>query len=217
MLTGSDNDKRRAQWVAVAAFTALSLPMVFVGERTEVSLATGNPLSSFAPVITPAQAPSVPGGGPSNLAPKKAPVTRKRIVISIPERKLAVVDQGRVTKTYPVAVGAGVSPSPTGEFKIINKITNPTYYRKGKVIGPGGENPLGSRWLGLDREHYGIHGTNEPQSIGAAASHGCIRMATADVEELFTVARVGDRVEISGSALGELAQLDEASGGAGGK
>jgi len=212
MLTGSDSNKRRAQWVAVAAFTALSLPMVFVGERTDLSPAS-DPVPTFAPVTTPAA--SLPASGTANSA--KPPVTRKRIVVSIQERKLAVVDHGRVMKTYPVAVGAGVSPSPTGEFKIINKITNPTYYRKGKVIGPGGENPLGSRWMGLDREHYGIHGTNEPQSIGEAASHGCIRMATADVEELFTLARVGDQVEISGSALGELAQLDEASGGAGGK
>ena len=217
MLTGSDTNKRRAQWVAVAAFTALSLPMVFVGEKAEVHSAASDPASLFAPVITPVQPAAVSVGGAANSTTIKTTVARKRIVVSIPQRKLAVVDQGRVMKTYPVAVGAGVSPSPTGEFKIINKITNPTYYRKGKVIGPGGENPLGSRWLGLDREHYGIHGTNEPQSIGEAASHGCIRMAAADVEELFTLARVGDQVEISGSALGELAQLDEASGGAGGK
>jgi len=66
------------------------------------------------------------------------------------------------------------------------------------VIPAGADNPLGTRWIGLDRKGYGIHGTNQPRSIGHAASHGCIRMSRADLEELFRTVRVGDTVEIHG-------------------
>ena len=101
-------------------------------------------------------------------------------------------------KVYSVAVGAAVSPSPSGTLKIVNKVIGPTYYHQGKVIPPGKSNPLGDRWMGLSQKGYGIHGTNVPSSIGKAASHGCIRMGKHDVEELFNLARVGDAVEIHG-------------------
>ena len=71
------------------------------------------------------------------------------LVISIPDRKLAVMEDGRVLKVYSVAVGAAVSPSPTGTLKIVNKVIGPTYYHQGKVIPPGKSNPLGDRWMGL--------------------------------------------------------------------
>src|SRR4051812_26070240 len=112
---------------------------------------------------------------------------QRQIVVSIADRKLALMEDGRVLKVYPVAVGAEVSPSPDGEFKVVNRLDKPTYYHKGKVIGPGARNPLGNRWIGLNQPHYGIHGTNEPNSIGKAASHGCIRMGKSDLEELFTM------------------------------
>jgi lipoprotein-anchoring transpeptidase ErfK/SrfK len=120
----------------------------------------------------------------------------RQVVVSIPERKLALIEDGQVVKIYTVAVGADVSPSPDGEFKIVNRVEKPTYYHKGKVIPSGRSNPLGTRWIGLSEPHYGIHGTNEPWSIGKAASHGCIRMAHKDLEELFTLVRPGDTVII---------------------
>ncbi len=131
----------------------------------------------------------------SGAAPQPSP---RRIVISVADRKLALIEDGQVVQIYPVAVGAKVSASPTGEFQIINRLENPTYYHPGKVIGPGKDNPLGTRWMGLNRKGYGIHGTNEPRSIGKAASHGCIRMAKKDLEQLFQLVRVGDVVEIIG-------------------
>ena len=126
---------------------------------------------------------------------QQQPVER-RLVISVPDRKLAVIENGSVVKVYPVAVGADVTPSPSGSFKVINRVSALTYYHAGKAIPAGKQNPLGSRWMGLDRKGYGIHGTNQPKSIGKAASHGCIRMAHADLEELFARVRVGDVVEI---------------------
>ncbi len=131
----------------------------------------------------------------------------RRIIVSIPDRKLALLDDGRVLRVYTVAVGAQVSPSPRGEFKIISRLSHPTYFHPGVVIPPGKNNPLGTRWIGLDRKGYGIHGTNQPRSIGKAASHGCIRMAQADLEQLFDEVRVGDAVEIHAHADPEMAAI----------
>jgi lipoprotein-anchoring transpeptidase ErfK/SrfK len=129
------------------------------------------------------------------LAQETRPVAR-RIVISIPDRKLALMEDGRVVKIYPVAVGAEATPSPTGSFTVIARVSHPTWYGPGKVVPPGTRNPLGPRWIGLSRRGYGIHGTSSPRSIGRPASHGCIRMHNADVEELFGLVEIGDAVEL---------------------
>jgi lipoprotein-anchoring transpeptidase ErfK/SrfK len=121
-----------------------------------------------------------------------------RIVVSIPDRKLAVLEAGRAVRFFDVAVGAPVSPSPTGTFTIVNRIPRPTYYAPGIVIEPGKRNPLGTRWLGLSLKGFGIHGTNLPRSIGKAASHGCVRLRNRDAEELFELVRAGDVVELHG-------------------
>ncbi len=123
---------------------------------------------------------------------------RKRIVISIPDRKLVLLRGGHVMKVYDVAVGKPSTPSPEGEFRIAGRLKNPTWYAPGKIVGPGKSNPLGTRWMGLGYKGYGIHGTNEPRSIGKAASHGCIRMRQRDLEELFELADVGTSVELRG-------------------
>ena len=99
-------------------------------------------------------------------------------------------------RTFPIAVGTSQTPSPTGEFQIVQRLTNPTYYHPGKVIGPGASNPLGPRWIGFGVKGYGIHGTSEPRSIGKAASHGCIRLNNRDIVQLFAMVSVGDTVEI---------------------
>jgi L,D-transpeptidase catalytic domain len=90
-----------------------------------------------------------------------------------------------VKKVFPVAVGRDRTPSRSGSFRIVNRVTKPTYYHKSKVIASGPVNPLGTRWMGLSEHGYGIHGTNVPSSIGKAASHGCVRMARADLEQFF--------------------------------
>jgi lipoprotein-anchoring transpeptidase ErfK/SrfK len=131
----------------------------------------------------------------------------RRIIVSIPDRKLALVEDGRVVRVYAVAVGARVSPSPIGEFKVVSRLSHPTYFHPNVVIPPGRKNPLGARWIGLDRKGYGIHGTNEPRSIGKAASHGCIRLAKADLEQLFDGVQVGDVVQIRAHADAETAAI----------
>jgi lipoprotein-anchoring transpeptidase ErfK/SrfK len=131
----------------------------------------------------------------------------RRIVISIPDRKLALVEDGRVLKIYPVAVGALATPSPEGSYTVIQRLTNPTWYAPGKVVPPGRSNPLGTRWIGLSRKGYGIHGTSNPRSIGRRASHGCIRLRNHDVEQLFTMVAIGDPVDLYGERTSETTRV----------
>jgi lipoprotein-anchoring transpeptidase ErfK/SrfK len=139
----------------------------------------------------------------------------RRIIISIPDRKLAVMEAGRVLRVFPTAVGAPASPSPAGAFKIVERIPDPTWYTKGRIVPPGKANPLGTRWLGLSVKGYGIHGTNNPSSIGHNASHGCIRMRNHDVEQLFEMVSVGDAVELYDQATPETGQIFAAAASGG--
>lgn len=140
--------------------------------------------------------------------PTVTPVRDTRVVVvSLADRKLAVTERGNVLAQFQVAVGARVSPSPLGEFTIVTRVANPTYYHHGSVIPTGKDNPVGTRWIGLSKKGYGIHGTNAPRSIGHAASHGCIRLRNRDMEQLFTMVQVGDLVEIYGERDEEVAQI----------
>jgi len=138
---------------------------------------------------------------------RPAPTPTRRIVVSIPDRKLALIENDRIVKVYDVAVGAPVSPSPNGEYQIAKRLENPTYYHEGVVIGPGADNPLGPRWIGLNVKGYGIHGTNHPNSIGKNASHGCIRLRNRDIRDLFARVQVGDRVSLVAERNDEIAGL----------
>jgi L,D-transpeptidase ErfK/SrfK len=136
------------------------------------------------------------------LAQEARPVVR-RIVVSIPDRKLALIEGDRVVRLYPVAVGAAATPSPSGSFTVVGRVTHPAWYGPGQVVPPGKKNPLGTRWIGLSIKGYGIHGTSNPRSIGRRASHGCIRLRNVDVEELFELVTVGDAVELSAEHMPE--------------
>jgi lipoprotein-anchoring transpeptidase ErfK/SrfK len=134
-------------------------------------------------------------------APKPSPAPdahTRQIVISIPDRQLALLQDGELVKIYPIAVGAEETPSPAGEFTIINHAVNPVYRHEGKVVPPGKGNPVGTRWMGLSQKGYGIHGTNVQSSVGKAASHGCFRMKKKDVEELYSKVQIGDAVSVRG-------------------
>jgi hypothetical protein len=152
--------------------------------------------------VSPAAAQAV-----AKSEPAPAPQTTRRIVVSIPDRKLALLENERVVKIYDVAVGAAVSPSPSGEYHVARRLENPAYYHSGAVIGPGANNPLGPRWIGLNIPGFGIHGTNHPNSIGKSASHGCIRLRNRDIEDLFARVKVGDRVSFVAERTDEVARL----------
>jgi len=136
-------------------------------------------------------------GGNGSLPPGDLPDRPKRlIVVSLEDRKLALVEDGKARKIYDVAVGKPSTPSPVGTFTIERRVANPTYHHDGKTVLPGPGNPVGTRWMGLSKHGYGIHGTNQPDSIGKAASHGCIRMAKNNLKEFYELVAEGDTVQL---------------------
>lgn len=157
--------------------------------------------------VTPAPAPEVKAPVHKTHTEPKPDTHVRTIVVSLPDRRLALLEDGQVKQMYTVAVGKASTPSPTGTFTIVGRVSNPTYYHDGKVVPPGPANPVGERWIGLSKAGYGIHGTNAPRSIGHAASHGCIRMARPDLQQLFAQVRTGDTVEIVGERNEETAAL----------
>ncbi len=106
------------------------------------------------------------------------------IEIDLLRRQLHFYQGRNLAGTYPVAIGKPATPSPVGEWSVINK----------KILNY--ESVFGSRWMGLSNPGYGIHGTNNPSSIGKAVSNGCIRMYKHNVEELFSKVSIGTRVYI---------------------
>ncbi|MUK90517.1 L,D-transpeptidase family protein [Ornithinibacillus sp. L9] len=127
-------------------------------------------------VIYPGQSIEIP----SYPSPDTIPY---EIDISINNRSLRLLRNGVLQKQYPIAVGRILHETPVGEYIIINKAPN-----------PGG--PFGTMWMSLSKQHYGIHGTNDPSSIGKAVSRGCVRMYNQDVEELASIVPIGTRVRI---------------------
>ena len=116
------------------------------------------------------------------------------ILINVPELRLYyfIAKYGAVY-TYPVTVGEKETPTPIGTFRVIEREVDPAwnipvrlqYKYKEKSVPPGGDNPIGKYWLGLSRERYGIHGTDNAWSVGRIISNGCIRLYPEDMEKLF--------------------------------
>lgn len=109
------------------------------------------------------------------------------LVISLPEQRLYVLLNDTPVYRFPVATGRSGHPTPTGTFRIVTKVVNP-YYLPRNIPGGAPDNPLGTRWMGLNIENgykYGIHGTHKPHLIGRPVSSGCIRMRNEDIEFLF--------------------------------
>jgi lipoprotein-anchoring transpeptidase ErfK/SrfK len=126
------------------------------------------------------------------------------IVIDRGANRLTLYTAGKAVRTFPVATGQAIYPTPAGTFHIVTKQRDPWWYpptydswAKGlKPVPPGPSNPLGTRWMGLSVPGVGIHGTDEPSSIGYSESHGCIRMQVPDAEWLFDHVEVGTTVHI---------------------
>lgn len=126
----------------------------------------------------------------------KIPKGHFNIVVDKSQNRLLLTTNDQFVKGYTVSTGKENS-TPVGTFKIVNKLKDPVWYKQGAVVPPDSpENILGSRWLGLDKEGYGIHGTTEPQNIGLQVTAGCVRMANQDVEELYAIVPVGTEVTI---------------------
>ena len=129
------------------------------------------------------------------------------IVIRRGSNVLSLYRGVKLVRQFRVATGQAIYPTPLGHFQIVVKELNPWWYpptqdawAKGlKPVPPGPGNPLGTRWMGLSAPGVGIHGTDEPWSIGHSESHGCIRMQVPSAEWLFNHVRVGTSVYIVAS------------------
>lgn len=117
--------------------------------------------------------------------------------------KVSLWRGGKVRATFPIAVGTTAHPTPSGNFHIVSKQRNPTWFPPNSPwaaglgpVPPGVNNPLGTRWMGTSAPAIGLHGTPVPSSIGTRASHGCIRMYIRDAERLFEMVEVGTPVFI---------------------
>jgi lipoprotein-anchoring transpeptidase ErfK/SrfK len=137
------------------------------------------------------------------VAPKVSVGTyAKVIVINRSTNRLYLYGGNKLTRTFPVATGQAIYPTPVGEWHIVVKYRNPWWYpptqdawaRGLKPVPPGPNNPLGTRWMGLNAPGVGIHGTDAPSSIGYSASHGCVRMQVPDAEWLFDHVDIGTTV-----------------------
>lgn len=140
------------------------------------NLLSANPSIVNPDILYVGQPIQIPGYPDPNTLPY-------RIDISLKKRTLQLYRDGVLQKTYPIAVGRMLHGTPVGSYIILNKAPN-----------PGG--PFGTMWMSLSKEHYGIHGTNDPSSIGKAVSRGCIRMQNRDVEELARIVPIGTAVDI---------------------
>ena len=122
---------------------------------------------------------------------------RFALEVSKSRNDLVVTLDGAFFKRYRVATGVG-GKTPVGTFKIVDKIEHPAWHVAGRTPIPYGdpENLLGTHWLALDVEGYGIHGTWAPESIGSQSSDGCVRLLNDDVKELYTILPKGTAVTI---------------------
>ena len=118
---------------------------------------------------------------------------RFNVLVDKSQNLLTLKSGEEVVKTYRCSTGAG-GITPTGTYKIVNRMIDPVW--KG-IVAPGDpENPLGTRWLGFDLPQYGIHGTNQPETIGQPVTKGCVRLVNSDAEELYTLLPEGTAVTI---------------------
>ena len=127
----------------------------------------------------------------------------KRIYVNLSQFELKLITEDEKVYTYPICIGVEEHPTPTGWFYIADMTKDPTWLppnsewaKDAKVIEPGPDNPLGTRWIGLDIGSIGFHGTPYPDTVGTRASHGCMRMRLADIEDLYDRVSVGTQVRI---------------------
>lgn len=144
--------------------------------------------------------PLPPLGSAEQFIP--VPETQISLVIRLSDRKVYVYEDEDLITSYPIAIGRSGWETPVGDHEIIQMIQDPAWENPftGAVI-PGGdvENPLGSRWIGFWTDginFVGFHGTPNEESVGQAASHGCIRMYDRDVIKLFELVELGTTVTV---------------------
>lgn len=154
-------------------------------------------LPKSIPTVSP---DSIPANPPEPKAAPQTPVEEPiRLVVRRGKRQVVVYRGKAALAKYPIAVGKKGWETPIGEFKVLTKEKNPIFksFKTGAIIEPGPDNPLGVRWIGIwtdGKTQLGFHGTDQPELIGQAVSHGCIRMHNKDVTALYEYVQMGTTV-----------------------
>lgn len=154
------------------------------------------------PTVAPVSAEVAPEMMPTAAAEATATTEQTvRLRLSLSDRKVYVYRGETIEATYPVAVGKAGWETPTGEFKVITQINQPGWTNPftDEVMPPGPDNPLGDRWIGFwtdGNNTIGFHGTPNRESVGRAASHGCVRMYNEDIRKLFEIVALGTPVTV---------------------
>lgn len=169
-----------------------------------IAFANGYPLTAVQ--IVPGTEVVIPK---QRVLPANPP--KDGLVLNVPERGIYRFKGGKFAEFIPVGVGKPpTAKTPLGQWRIIEKIVNPTWYPPKWAgdttpVGPGPNNPLGDRWIGLSAPLVGIHGTNDPLNVGGPVTHGCVRCYPEDIKRLFGVVSVGMpvRVEYETAKIGK--------------
>jgi lipoprotein-anchoring transpeptidase ErfK/SrfK len=142
------------------------------------------------------------------FVPANPAFANRRIYIDTTERFLLIYDDKNIVAEFPITPGSTTLPAPLGLWKILGIATLPVFRHDEGVLNhgvksdqffnlpPGPNNPVGVLWMGLNKPHVGVHGTNNPETIGRAASHGCIRTANWDAARVKELVSVGNPVSI---------------------
>ena len=162
--------------------------------------------------ITPSAANDVDEGEAGGAKAETANAEGAAAVISVKvdteTNMVRVYDGGRLVAAYPVTIGSGQTESPIGEWKVKGVAMMPNFRHDEKmlkegersddfhILAPGPNNPVGVVWIALNKKGIGLHGTDDPDSIGRAASHGCVRLANWDVVRLAMKVKGGVPVSI---------------------
>lgn len=179
------------------SLTAVALPVmsqtVLALESTPQISATLSPTS-----LLQIGEPELP---PLGEASKYLPGSLMHLVLDLSDRRVYVYQGDQVIANYPVAVGKPGWETRPGTYEVINMEIDPIFksFKTGRLIQPGPDNPLGPRWIGFwtdGKTQMGFHGTNEPELIGQAVSHGCVRMHNQDVIALYEKVGVGIPVTV---------------------
>lgn len=169
------------------SFGAAFLLLLSAGRKpdSKVALNPNSPIDAESGTVVLTASPSTPN-----------PLAKTfRLVVDLSDRQLNLYQKGKLISTHDVAIGQPGWETPTGTFEVTTMEKNPAWEHPitGEIIPSGSDNPLGSRWIGFTETpdgQIGFHGTNEPQFLGQAVSHGCIRVDDTEIQEIFD--RVGE-------------------------
>ncbi len=181
---------------AIAQPAPTPVPTVPVPAPPESSFDLPKSIPTVSPNAIPVVPPAVQPAAP--VVPAEEPI---RLLVQRGKRQVMVYRGKTVVAKYPIAVGKKGWETPIGEFKVLTKEENPIFksFKTGVVIEPGPDNPLGVRWIGIwtdGKTQLGFHGTDQPELIGKAVSHGCMRMHNKDVTALYEYVQMGTAVTV---------------------